>query len=133
VGDNSPRSDIYVIAPDGTGLRPLTSSPDLLEYAPTWSPDGTRLAFVRTGMPPSFTPCLATDCELVVIDPSTGVETYSAEIPQPQGAVGGAWVPSSLAWSPDGRSLVIESGACGEGGCGSSVYNAAGSTPATAC
>ncbi len=101
-GDNdSPLSDIYLAAPDGTGLRALTATPDLVEYAPTWSPDGSRLAFVRTaGHYP--TPCTTTGCELIVVDPSTGTETFSAEIPQPEMAGPGEWLPQSLAWSPDG-------------------------------
>ena len=46
-GDGSSASDIYVVAPDGTGLRALTSTRQLAEEVPTWSPDGNRLAFVR--------------------------------------------------------------------------------------
>jgi len=39
-------SDIYVVAPDGSGLRPLVRSRSHLE-APTWSPDGRHLAYFR--------------------------------------------------------------------------------------
>jgi Tol biopolymer transport system component len=130
-GGNSLLSDIHVVAPDGSGLRALTSTPDLVEYAPTWSTDGTRLAFVRTTLPDSPAPC-TTLCQLVVVDPSTGAEMFSADIPQPDGA-GGTWVPSSLAWSPDGRGIVIPSVSCGVGGCGTRVYNTSASTPAEAC
>ena len=82
-GDNPSRSDIYVVVPDGTGLRALTSTAELVEYAPAWSPDGSRLAFVRTAddaFSLASPPC-ATGCQLVVVDPSTGVETFSADIP----------------------------------------------------
>jgi len=37
--------DLYLIKPDGTGLRRLTSTP-YNEIMPSWSPDGTKLAFV---------------------------------------------------------------------------------------
>jgi Tol biopolymer transport system component len=36
---------IYVIHPDGTGLRRLTVGP--VDDSPSWSPDGGRVAFVR--------------------------------------------------------------------------------------
>jgi Tol biopolymer transport system component len=41
--------DIYVMNPDGTGGRRLTSDPDW-SWNPTWSPDGSRIAFER-GLP----------------------------------------------------------------------------------
>lgn len=37
-------SALYVIRPDGTGVRRLTDTPGW-DGSPTWSPDGTRLAF----------------------------------------------------------------------------------------
>lgn len=43
--------DIWVVDRDGSNLRNLTNSPDSSEGAPTWSPNGTQLAFTsdRTG------------------------------------------------------------------------------------
>jgi len=38
--------DIYVINTDGTGLTALTSTPEN-ECYPTWSPDGSKIAFAR--------------------------------------------------------------------------------------
>ena len=99
MGDDSPRSDIYVVAPDGTGLRALTSTPDLVEYAPTLvtGRDPPRLRAHQRARP-SSAPCTS-HCELVVVDPSTGVETFSADIPQADGAIGnvGAVVPRMVA------------------------------------
>lgn len=44
--------DIYVINVDGTGLRRVTTHPDI-DTTPTWSPSGTQIAFTsnRTGRP----------------------------------------------------------------------------------
>jgi Tol biopolymer transport system component len=38
--------NIYVINPDGTGLKKLTNDPVFNEETPAWSPDGTKIAFV---------------------------------------------------------------------------------------
>ncbi len=39
---------IYVMDADGTNVRRLTSA-EHLDYAPAWSPDGSRIAFLRAG------------------------------------------------------------------------------------
>jgi Tol biopolymer transport system component len=44
-GETSEDDEIYVIRPDGTGLRRVTSGP--ADDSPSWAPDGRRLAFVR--------------------------------------------------------------------------------------
>ncbi len=54
VGDGQ-SIDIYVMQPDGTDPVNLTNDP-AADYAPAWSPDGTRLAFLsnRTGQSEVF-------------------------------------------------------------------------------
>jgi Tol biopolymer transport system component len=53
--------DLFVMNPDGSGLTKLTDTPDLYEYGPAWSPDGTKLAVcVRAGVHPA--------CDLYVYD-----------------------------------------------------------------
>ncbi len=39
--------DIWVVNPDGTGLTNLTNTPDVAEFDPVWSPDGSRISFTR--------------------------------------------------------------------------------------
>lgn len=41
-------SDLYLIRPDGTGLHQLTAGP-LQDNHPTWSPEGSHVAFARGG------------------------------------------------------------------------------------
>ena len=40
------RGEIYVMNADGSGVKILTNDP-AWDYAPVWSPDGTRIAFSR--------------------------------------------------------------------------------------
>ena len=40
-------NELYVMNADGTGADRLTHSSELSEFEPTWSPDGTRIAYAR--------------------------------------------------------------------------------------
>jgi Tol biopolymer transport system component len=45
---NPDRPDVFIVHPDGTGLREVTSSSDgLSSWGPVWSPDSSALLFVR--------------------------------------------------------------------------------------
>ena len=41
--------EIYVVDRDGSDLVPLTANDGVQDYAPTWSPDGTQIAWERQG------------------------------------------------------------------------------------
>jgi Tol biopolymer transport system component len=44
---NDPNYNIYVMHADGSGLRQLTDAPGEDGF-PSWSPDGTKIAFTST-------------------------------------------------------------------------------------
>ena len=47
--DSNDMTDLWSVAPDGTGLAQLTNTPDVREICPDVSPDGRQLALCRTG------------------------------------------------------------------------------------
>jgi TolB protein len=80
-------SDLYVIRPDGTGLRRLTRTGDSTEASPTWSPDGRSIVFSHhgfVGVPASI--------DIIGVD-GTGARQLLV--------VPAGW--AYPAWSPDGR------------------------------
>jgi len=46
-GAGESMKDIWIVNPDGTGVLDLTNTPDAYEARPTFSRDGTKLAYVR--------------------------------------------------------------------------------------
>jgi len=81
-------SNIWLVRTDGTGHRPLTSG-KFAEEAPSWSPDGSRLAFTSNR---------AGTTQLWVRWMDSG-----DVLPLTQGGP----APSAPAWSPDGAQLAF--------------------------
>jgi dipeptidyl aminopeptidase/acylaminoacyl peptidase len=87
--NNTAQFHVYSVAPDGSQLVPLTSG----ESAdPTWSPDGTRLAYTRS---------TAGNSDLWVVNADG---TAPRAVTSTAGSLGREMHP---AWSPDGTSIAF--------------------------
>jgi Tol biopolymer transport system component len=95
---SSGNADIYLVRSDGSGLRNLTNTPTADEMAPVWSPDGTRIAFIRSASEGLF----QGPSSLVITEASTGRNQSTTEI---EAGLTPWWVE----WSPDGRSVMVSS------------------------
>ncbi len=83
--------DIFVVNPDGTGRKALTSGPEL-DTAPEWSQDGTQIAF--------FSQQKANGLAAIKVMDADGQHTRTV--------ADGVWIPPvswHVSWSHDGRSL----------------------------
>jgi TolB protein len=84
-------ADLYSVRPDGSGLRQITETPEDDEYAPSWSPDGRRLAFDSSSRNDQD------EVTLVTSGPDgEGRARLTSE------------VACCATWSPDGRSIVFQ-------------------------
>ncbi len=90
--------DVWV-ASDGS-VQKLTD--DQLSYAPSWSPDGQRIAFIR-GEPDTWEECCGYGLERLWVMNADGSDAHAVS-----GVVEGDRAPRSiLVWEPDGRSLLF--------------------------
>jgi Tol biopolymer transport system component len=85
--------DIYVANADGSDVTPLVTGPETA-YAPTWSPDGSRMAFI-SGPPDASSP------ELWVVNADGSDARPILEDPPPLAD------DQAPAWSPDGTRIAF--------------------------
>jgi Tol biopolymer transport system component len=81
--------ELFVMKPDGTDVRPLTSN--ARDLHPAWSPDGTEIAFTRAVEPPY--------AGIWVIDAPGGQPRQLTNPPN--------LVDESVAWSPDSARIAF--------------------------
>jgi len=100
------RIDLYVVNADGKGLRNLTRATCTglcrMNEEPAWSPDGKRVAFVRTIAPPSASvgPPAIVGIFLMNAD-GTHVKQVTQRKPN------SGTEDHAPSWSPDGRRIVF--------------------------
>ena len=112
-GQEVGRTLIEIVDADGTGMHALTDPPpDAEDSSPAWSPDGTKLAFVRLTQDDGFQIYTA-NADGTGVTPVTSTPGFK----------------SHPAWSPDGRTIAFAGSRQGEP---SQIYtvDAGGGTPA---
>lgn len=113
-GDENERNyDIYVINADGTSRTQLTSDSSISERYPSWSPDGTRIAYIEFDPDGSYWPFGG--YFLCTMNPDGSGRTVHPLPPNPnpsfQDPDETCWIHEihNTAWSPDGSAIAFVS------------------------
>lgn len=92
-------SDVWVVDVDGRNLRNLTRAPNALDDRPSWSPDGSRIAFGSSRDSSSQDETRETGDVYVMDANGRNVRRLTR-------AARGSYAP---AWSPDGKLIAVNS------------------------
>ena len=91
--------DLFSVRPDGTGETSINSQP-AFDHSPSWSPDGTKVAFVRI---PEDVP--GENALLYIMDANGGNVTRMPSVSAPNEFEA---IHLQPAWSPDGSKIAVE-------------------------
>jgi Tol biopolymer transport system component len=91
-GEKSDNTDVYVTLVGATEARRLTTDP-AEDYAPSWSPDGRRIAFLRK---------VGQTARIHVISPLGGSDPKVGDFPV-AAKLDPEFTASQINWSPDSR------------------------------
>ena len=104
---DQPTPQLYIVHPDGTGLRQLTNTTNISYLSPSWSPDGSHLAALE------LADNQAAIAHLVVMDADgSHAHVISAaalhlDLFSEASATNVAIDSQLIAWAPDGAQLVV--------------------------
>jgi Tol biopolymer transport system component/DNA-binding winged helix-turn-helix (wHTH) protein len=94
-GEKYDNTDLYVTLVGSTSVRRLTTDPRE-DYAPSWSPDGRRIAFLRR---------IGNAARIHVMSALGGPDLQVSDFPV-GATMPNALIASQIGWSPDGRYVV---------------------------
>jgi Tol biopolymer transport system component len=95
-------SRVGLVAPDGTALRWVTTSADLSDWDPAWSPSGKQLAFIHSTGARSCEPYCGTTN--VVVADADGANAHAVTAYDDSGLL------NDPTWSPNGHWLAFRNG-----------------------
>jgi TolB protein len=91
VRSNGAGTGIWVMGVDGSGLRQITSNPKWMDESPSWSPDGTQIAFARGIAPGRLRRIYVVNVDGTGLEPLTDPD----------------WDRFEPAWSSDGSQIAF--------------------------
>ena len=118
---DSSNCDLWTMNADGTGQAPITSTSSTVEFAGSWSPDGSKVVFVgRTG---------SANARVYTMNANgTGQIDVTPDLSGPP--FNGTANPTDAKWSPDGSKIALTHGSfCGASGAHLLIMNPDGSNP----